>query len=158
MEKSLTTLVKKHDCPCCRKCTLDNHNTCKDNICLVDVIQNAKASSAFPEIKHASFKYQENKRWPDHQFTRSCIEKENNYKPNQKHEKRLIEHLDDLKDTILKDLNNKEIGRQQSLSELGIRRLFQYLTYKLDHLQEHTICLHSFLAQQWNKINFYVLV
>ncbi|XP_052065995.1 uncharacterized protein LOC127705685 [Mytilus californianus] len=42
---------KKHDCPCCKKCIIEEHNECKDFVDIDDVIKNVKSSNAFHEIE-----------------------------------------------------------------------------------------------------------
>ncbi|XP_071123643.1 uncharacterized protein [Mytilus edulis] len=42
---------KIHDCPCCKKCIIDEHNECKEFVDIDDVIKNVKLSNAFNEIE-----------------------------------------------------------------------------------------------------------
>ncbi|XP_063399376.1 uncharacterized protein LOC134684012 [Mytilus trossulus] len=42
---------KKHDCPCCKKCVVEDHNDCKDIDDIDDAIKNVKSSNAFNEIE-----------------------------------------------------------------------------------------------------------
>ena len=42
---------KSHDFPCCWKCTIENHKECKDVIIIKDIIQDAKSSVSFDDLK-----------------------------------------------------------------------------------------------------------
>ena len=43
-------LCKSHDCPCCRKCTIEHHKECKDVVLIEDIIQDAKTSVSFDDL------------------------------------------------------------------------------------------------------------
>jgi hypothetical protein len=42
---------KSHDCPCCSKCTIENHKECKDVIIIEDIIQDANTSFSFDDLQ-----------------------------------------------------------------------------------------------------------
>jgi len=42
---------KSHDCPCCRKCKIENHKECKDVIIIEDIIQDVKTSVSFDDLQ-----------------------------------------------------------------------------------------------------------
>jgi hypothetical protein len=47
---------KSHECPCCRKCTIENHQECKDVVIIEDIIQDAKTSVSFDDLNVVSLK------------------------------------------------------------------------------------------------------
>ncbi|CAG2224114.1 unnamed protein product [Mytilus edulis] len=42
---------KKHDCPCCKRCVVEDHNKCEDLKDIDDVISGIKSSNAFEDIE-----------------------------------------------------------------------------------------------------------
>ncbi|CAG2207519.1 unnamed protein product [Mytilus edulis] len=42
---------KKHDCPCCKRCVVEDHNKCEDLKDIDDVISGIKSSNAFQDIE-----------------------------------------------------------------------------------------------------------
>ncbi|CAC5386099.1 unnamed protein product [Mytilus coruscus] len=44
---------KKHDCPCCKKCIIEEHNECKDFVDIDDVIKNNRKNKLKNEIQLA---------------------------------------------------------------------------------------------------------
>jgi hypothetical protein len=42
---------KSHECPCCRKCTIENHQECKDVVIIEDIIQDVKTSVSFDDLQ-----------------------------------------------------------------------------------------------------------
>ena len=42
---------KSHECPCCRKCTIENHKECKDVVLIEDIIQDVKTSISFDDLQ-----------------------------------------------------------------------------------------------------------
>ena len=42
---------KSHDCPCCRKCTIENHEECKDVVLIEDIVQDGKTSVSLDDLK-----------------------------------------------------------------------------------------------------------
>jgi hypothetical protein len=42
---------KSHDCPCCRKCSIENHKECKNVVIIQDIIQDAKTSVSFDDLQ-----------------------------------------------------------------------------------------------------------
>ncbi|XP_052065988.1 centromere protein F-like isoform X1 [Mytilus californianus] len=49
--KKYQIFCKKHDCSCCKKCVVEEHNECKYIVDIDDAIQNVKSSNAFNEIE-----------------------------------------------------------------------------------------------------------
>ena len=43
---------KSHDCPCCRKCTIENHKECKDVVLIKDIVQDVKTSVSLHDLQH----------------------------------------------------------------------------------------------------------
>ena len=41
---------KSHDCPCCRKCTIENHKECKV-VLIEDILQDAKTSVSWDDLQ-----------------------------------------------------------------------------------------------------------
>jgi hypothetical protein len=42
---------RSHECPCCRKCTIENHQDCKDVVIIEDIIQDVKTSVSFDDLQ-----------------------------------------------------------------------------------------------------------
>jgi uncharacterized protein with ParB-like and HNH nuclease domain len=49
---------KSHGCPCCRNCTIENHKECKDVIIIEDIIQDAKKSVSFDDVRQTKLSFQ----------------------------------------------------------------------------------------------------
>ncbi|XP_052065987.1 uncharacterized protein LOC127705683 [Mytilus californianus] len=58
--KQFQIYCRKHESPCCSKCTVESHNECRDIVDLHDVIQNTKASNALCEIEETFVEVAEN--------------------------------------------------------------------------------------------------
>ncbi|CAC5380233.1 unnamed protein product [Mytilus coruscus] len=48
-----TIYCKKHECPCCSGCIVENHNECRNLAKLADFIKKNKPSNAFCEMEHS---------------------------------------------------------------------------------------------------------
>ena len=50
--KSSIYTIKKHECPCCRMCIVENHSDCKNVTIMEKIINNVNTSTMFIEIEH----------------------------------------------------------------------------------------------------------
>ncbi|CAG2198772.1 unnamed protein product [Mytilus edulis] len=103
---------KTHDCPCCKKCVVESHMECTELTNIDDITLNIISSNAFLDIEQTLSENAEN-------IKRLRINREDNLasigKKSREIENEVLEtrarinrHLDNLQDTILKELKTRE--------------------------------------------------
>ncbi|CAG2254826.1 unnamed protein product [Mytilus edulis] len=146
---------KTHDCPCCKKCVIDEHNECKEFVDIDDVIKNVKSSNAFQEIEHTLSDIAE--------YMQSVKKNREENLISIKEQKELIEtkilqtresinnHLDFLQQTLIGALNltiderNKDIDQFLKSVEKNEKDIKEFQSNHLKIMQ-HASELQTFLT------------
>ncbi|CAC5374870.1 unnamed protein product [Mytilus coruscus] len=112
----------KHDCPCCKKCTVETHNECKKLIDIDDVVKDVKSSNAFIDIEHILAEISENiKRIRKDREENLTAMKETREKIESEirmTKLKIVSYLDKLQEDILKELSEKEESESKQIQKL----------------------------------------
>ncbi|CAG2192502.1 unnamed protein product [Mytilus edulis] len=103
----LILYCRKHECPCCSKCIVENHTECHNFDNFDDVIKNVKTSKGYYEIEEILVEVTENlQKIRQQQQTNLLIldEKRKEFKKEMKETRTMIiKHLDKLHDDLIKN-------------------------------------------------------
>lgn len=113
-----TIYCRKHECPCCGSCVVEDHIDCRDFVRLTNIIDKAKTSVFLNEIEQSLSEMAEN-------IERIRQNRENNIKTisekKQHIEKEIMEtrakinnYLDKIQDAIIETLNTVEKKKKQT--------------------------------------------
>ncbi|XP_071121147.1 tripartite motif-containing protein 2-like [Mytilus edulis] len=113
---------KKHDCPCCKRCVVEDHNKCEDLKDIDDVISGIKSSNAFEDIEKTLKEVKEH-------IERIRKDREENLASLQDQKKSIVieiqkaktsinNHLDQLHQTLLRDLDTAEETESMKIRQL----------------------------------------
>ncbi|CAC5374608.1 unnamed protein product [Mytilus coruscus] len=113
---------KKHECPCCSSCIVENHSVCRDLAKLADNVQNIKTSNAFYEIEHSLTELAENIktiRQNRQNILKTLSEKKFKILQEIKETRNTINnHLDKIQDDIINTLNLTEEKESRQIEVL----------------------------------------
>lgn len=116
------TYCQLHDCPCCHRCVIESHNSCKDLKAIDDIVHDVKLSNAFIELEEALNRIREN-------FSKLITSKELNItllhnektmieKEIRDTRKRINNHLDNLQEKLINELLLLEQKERKVISDL----------------------------------------
>ncbi|CAC5368069.1 unnamed protein product [Mytilus coruscus] len=145
----------KHDCPCCKKCVVEDHNKCEDLKDIDDVIGGIKSSNAFKDIEKTLNEVKEHIqiiRKDREENLASLKEQKKSIEMNIKKAKTSINnHLDQLHQTLLRDLDaseeteNKKIRQLLSEVEKKEKEISEFQA-GLANIKQYASELQTFLA------------
>ncbi|CAG2208700.1 unnamed protein product [Mytilus edulis] len=120
--KKFEIYCRKHQSPCCSKCTVESHNECRDIVDLHDVIQNTKSSNALCEIEETFAEIVENleKIRQYHKENLSTFKDRRKEIENEIEKTRIKinNHLDKLQEDFIKQLNVVEEKENSKICQL----------------------------------------
>ncbi|CAG2253547.1 unnamed protein product [Mytilus edulis] len=147
--------VKKHDCPCCKKCVIEVYNECKDFVDIDDIIKNVKSSNAFQEIEHTlsdiADYMQRVKQNREENLISIKEQKEQIETKILKAREAINNHLDFLQHNLIEALNltidkqNKDIYQFLKLVEKNKKDIEEFQSNHLK-IKQHTSELQTFLT------------
>ena len=113
---------KSHDCPCCRKCTIENHKECKDVVVIEDIIQDAKTSVFFDDLQQQLSVISKNiQRIRENRQANADLirkQKERIEKDIRDLRETMNNHLDKLQEKLTRELMEVEIKTNNGIQEL----------------------------------------
>ena len=113
---------KSHDCPCCRKCTIEHHKECKDVVLIEDIIQDAKTSVSFDDLHQQLSVISKNiKRIRENRQANADLirkQKEKIEKDIRDLREMMNNHLDKLQENLTRELMEVEIKTNNGIQEL----------------------------------------
>ncbi|CAG2232676.1 unnamed protein product [Mytilus edulis] len=150
-----TIYCKRHECPCCGSCVVEDHIDCRDFVRLTNIIDKSKTSESLNEIEQSLSEMAEN-------IERIRQNRENNMKTlsekKQDIEKEIKEtrekinnHLDKIQDAIMETLNTAEKKETDQISQLlalldGKRAEISELQNKVIKIKQHATDLQIFFS------------
>ncbi|XP_071123372.1 uncharacterized protein [Mytilus edulis] len=153
--KKFEIYCRKHQSPCCSKCTVESHNECRDIVDLHDVIQNTKVSNTLCEIEETFAEIAENlkKITQYHKDNLSTfIDRKNEIENEIKKTRiRINNHLDKLQEDFIKQLNaveekeNSKICQLLSSLEKNEKEIADYQE-NIPNIKKHATDLQMFLS------------
>ena len=129
---------KSHDCPCCRKCTIENHRECKDVVVIEDIIQDVKTSVSFDDLQQQLSVISKN-------ITRIRENRETNADLIRKQKERIEKDIRDLRETMNNHLDKLQEKLSRELMEVdvktnnGIQELLTTLQRKEEEIYQSQI-------------------
>ncbi|XP_071123299.1 uncharacterized protein [Mytilus edulis] len=112
----------KHDCPCCKRCVVEEHNKCEDLKDINDVIGGIKSSNAFQDIERTLNEVKEHIQMirKDRAENLASLkeQKKNIGMEIQKAKTSINNHLDQLHQTLLRDLDTSEETESKKIRQL----------------------------------------
>ncbi|CAC5416844.1 unnamed protein product [Mytilus coruscus] len=163
-DKKYQFYCQKHECPCCSKCIVENHNECRDTVELDDIIHDAKTSNALCEIEETLVEVAENlQKIRQHQqdnlttFKESRQEIENEIKTTRI---KINNHLDKLQEDLMKQLyaveEKENLKICQLLSSLETReKEITDCQRNIVIIKKHATDLQMFLSMKQIKEDVY---
>ncbi|CAG2253546.1 unnamed protein product [Mytilus edulis] len=146
---------KKHDCPCCKKCVVEEHNECKDIVDIDDVLHNVKSSNAFNEIEltlSSMVEYIERVKKDREEHLLSIKDQKEQIETKILQAREAINnHLDFLQQTLIEALNltidkeNKNIQQFLKSVEKNEKTIKEYQS-NLIKIKQHASELQTFLT------------
>lgn len=113
---------KKHDYPCCHRCVIETHNGCKGIIAICDMIKEIELSNALYNIELMLAKVAENleKIIKDRKDNITSLKEQRRRIENKIQQTRvkINSHLDQIQDTLMKELNTKDKKEIQKIDHL----------------------------------------
>ncbi|XP_063398053.1 uncharacterized protein LOC134682998 isoform X2 [Mytilus trossulus] len=113
---------KKHDCPCCKKCVVEDHNKCEDLKDIEDVIGGIKSSNAFQDIEKTLNEVKEHieriRKDREENLASLKEQKKSIGMEIQKAKTSINNHLDQLHQTLLRDLDTSEETESKKIRQL----------------------------------------
>ncbi|CAC5403796.1 unnamed protein product [Mytilus coruscus] len=146
---------KKHDCPCCKRCVVEDHNKCEDLKDLDDVIEGIKSSNAFQDIEKTLNEVKEHiqiiRKNREENLASLKEQKKNIEMEIQKAKTSINNHLDKLHQAVLRDLDatfeteNKKIRQLLSGVEKNEKEIEEFQA-GLANIKQYASELQTFLA------------
>ncbi|CAC5389437.1 unnamed protein product [Mytilus coruscus] len=153
--KKFQIYCRKHESPCCSKCTVERHNECRDIVDLHDVIQNTKTSNALCEVEETFVEVTENlkKIRQYHKENLSAFNDRRKEIENEINKTRIKinNHLDKLQKDFIKQLytveeqENSKICQILSSLEKTEKEIADYQE-KIANIKQHATDLQMFLS------------
>ncbi|CAG2226157.1 unnamed protein product [Mytilus edulis] len=113
---------KKHDCPCCKKCIVEDHNKCEDFKDIDYVIGGIKSSNAFENIEKTLIEVKEHieriRKDREDNLASLKEQKKNIGMEIQKAKTSINNHLDQLHQTLLRELDKAEETESKKIRQL----------------------------------------
>ncbi|CAG2207520.1 unnamed protein product [Mytilus edulis] len=113
---------EKHDCPCCKRCVVEDHNKCEDLKDIDDVISGIKSSNAFQDIEKTLNEVKEHiqiiRKDRKENFASLKEQKKHIGMEIQKTKTTINNHLDKLHQAVLKDLDASEETESKKIRQL----------------------------------------
>ena len=133
---------KSHDCPCCRKCTIEKHKKCKDVVLIEDIIQDGKMSVSFDDLLQQLSVISKNIK---------CIRenKQANVDLIRKQKERIEKDIRDLRETMNNHLDKLQEKLTRELMEVevktnsGIQELLTTLQRKEEEIYQSQINIEN---------------
>ncbi|CAC5403797.1 unnamed protein product [Mytilus coruscus] len=148
-------LCKKHDCPCCKRCVVEDHNKCEDLKDIDDVIDGIKSSNAFQDIEKTLNEVKEHiqriRKDREENLDSLKEQKKNIGMEIQKAKTSINNHLDQLHQKLLRDLDaseekeNKKIRQLLSEVEKREKEITEFQA-GLANIKQYASDLQTFLA------------
>ncbi|XP_063400041.1 uncharacterized protein LOC134684668 [Mytilus trossulus] len=133
-------ICKTHDCPCCKRCVVEDHNKCEDFKDIDDVIKGIKSSNVFQDIEKTLNEVKthiQRIRKDREENLASLKEQKKNIKIEiQKAKTSINNHLDKLHQAVLRDLDSTEETENKK-----IRQLLSEVENKEKEIEEFKACL-----------------
>ncbi|XP_052065205.1 uncharacterized protein LOC127704999 [Mytilus californianus] len=159
-----TIYCKKHKCPCCGNCVVEDHIDCRDFSRLTDIIDKTKTSEALIEIEQSLADLAENIQRIRHNRENNLktLSEKKSYIEKEIKETRVTinNHLDKMQDAVLKTLNTSEEKERREIS-LSLTLLdgkgaeISEYQKKIVKIKQHATDLQTFLSlkQLENKVS-----
>ncbi|XP_052059493.1 uncharacterized protein LOC127700067 [Mytilus californianus] len=113
---------KKHDCPCCKRCVVENHNKCEDLKDIDDVISGIKSSNAFQDIEKTLNEVKDHiqriRKDREENLASLKEQKKNIEMEIQKAKTSINNHLDKLLQAVLRNLDATEETENKKILQL----------------------------------------
>ena len=113
---------KSHECPCCRKCSIENHKECKEIDIIEDIIQDAKKSVSLEDLQQQLTVISNNIKCirENRQASADSIrrQKESIEKDIRDLRERMNNHLDKLQEKLTSELMEVEVKTNNGIQEL----------------------------------------
>jgi hypothetical protein len=113
---------KSHECPCCRKCTIENHQECKDVVIIEDIIQDVKTSVSFDDLQQQLSVISKNiQRIQENRQANAVLirkQKERIEKDIRDLRETMNNHLDKLQEKLSTELTQIELKTNNGIHEL----------------------------------------
>ena len=148
-------LCKSHECPCCRKCTIENHKECKDVVLIEDILQDVKTSVSFDDLQQQLTVISKN-------IQRIRKNRQANADLIRKQKERIEKDIRDLRETMnnhldkLKEKLTRELLQIEVKTNCGIQELLTTLQKKeeeiyqsqinIEHIKKYASELQTFLG------------
>jgi len=136
------TFCKSHDCPCCRKCTIENHKECKDVVIIEDITQDVKTSVSFDDLQQQLSVISKN-------ITRIRENRQANVDAIRKQKERIEKDIRDLRETMNNNLDKLQEKLTRELMEVevktnnGIQELLTTLQRKEEEIYQSQINIEN---------------
>ncbi|XP_052065984.1 uncharacterized protein LOC127705679 [Mytilus californianus] len=153
--KKYHIFCKKHDCPCCKKCVVEEHNECKDIVDIDDAIKDVKSSNAFHEIElilsDMNKFIQRVKKDGEENLLSLADKKEQFEKKILQAREAINSHIDTLQKKLIEELNltidkeNKNIQQFLKSVEQNEKEIKEFQSSLLK-IKQHSSELQTFLA------------
>ncbi|XP_052064014.1 uncharacterized protein LOC127704155 [Mytilus californianus] len=148
---------KKHECPCCSSCIVENHSECRDLAKLADIVQNIKTSNAFYEIEHSLTELAEN-------IKTIRQNRQNNLKTLSEKKMKILQeiketrnrinnHLDKIQDDTINTLNLTEEKESRQIEVLltqlkGKENEVSKCQRNMEKIRQHATDLQTFVSMK----------
>lgn len=129
---------KSHDCPCCRKCTMENHKECKDVVLIEDIIQDVKTSVSVDDLQQQLIVISKN-------IHRIRKNRQANADLIRKQKKRIEKDIRDLRETINNHLDKlhekltRELIEIEDKTNYGMKELLTTLQRKEEEIYQSQV-------------------
>jgi hypothetical protein len=136
------TFCKSHDCPCCRKCTIENHKECKDVVIIEDITQDVKMSVSFDDLQQQLSVISKN-------ITRIRENRQPSVDAIRKQKERIEKDIRDLRETMNNNLDKLQEKLTRELMEVevktnnGIQELLTTLQRKEEEIYQSQINIEN---------------
>ncbi|XP_071123023.1 uncharacterized protein [Mytilus edulis] len=154
---------KKHDCPCCKRCVVEDHNKCEDLKDIDDVVSGIKSSNAFQDIEKTLNEIKEHIQMirKDRKENLASLKEQKKHigMEIQKAKTMINNHLDKLQQALLRDLNAAEetesMKIRQLLSEVEMKeKEIEEFHTGLANIKQYASDLQTFLAAKQMECDF----
>ena len=105
---------KSHDCPCCRKCSIENLKECKDVVLIKDIAQDAKTSVSFDDLQQQLSVISKN-------ITRIRENREANADLIRKRKERIEKDIRDLREAMNNHLDKLQERLRREFMEVEVK-------------------------------------
>ena len=146
---------KSHDCPCCKKCIIENHKECKDRDIIEDITQDAKSSVSFDDLQQQLSMISKNiKRIRENRQANADSvrkQKEGVEKDIRELRETMNNHLDKLQEKLTRELMKVEVKTNNGIQELLTtlqkkeEEIYQFQD-NIEHIKKHASELQAFLG------------